>query len=180
MKCQKLQAECSRWQGPGERARPRAQSHAPRGAFKWNFFNHNRARGRREMERPKVGPKGTQAARVAARESAEGNPLWGEMSGSERVNIDERKRASQIFTNGRVAACRNPQVGSARPLASQASAAPPARILRLRERGVPAGCNGGLAARMGQAGGRPSKGLRTAARSVIPGRMGTRRGLLID
>jgi hypothetical protein len=48
------------------------------------------------MERPKVGPKGTQAARVAARESAEGNPLWGEMSGSERVNIDERKRASQI------------------------------------------------------------------------------------
>ena len=55
------------------------------------------------MERPKVGPKGTQAARVAARESAEGNPLRGEMSGSERVNIDERDRASQterIFTNG--------------------------------------------------------------------------------
>ena len=55
------------------------------------------------MERPKVGPKGTQAARVAARESAEGSPLRGEMSGSERVNIDERDRASQterIFTNG--------------------------------------------------------------------------------
>jgi hypothetical protein len=40
VKCQKLQAECSRWQGPGERARPRAQSHAPRGAFERNFFNH--------------------------------------------------------------------------------------------------------------------------------------------
>jgi hypothetical protein len=39
-KCLKLQAECSRRKGPGERARPRAQSHAPRGAFEWNFFNH--------------------------------------------------------------------------------------------------------------------------------------------
>ena len=45
--------------------------------------------------------------------------------------------------------------------------------------GVSAGCNGGLAARVGQAGGRPSKDLRAAAQSVIPGRMGTRRGLLI-
>ncbi len=50
--------------------------------------------GRCEIERPKVGPKGTQAARVAARESAEGIPDRGEMSGSERVNIDERDRAS--------------------------------------------------------------------------------------
>jgi hypothetical protein len=58
----------------------------------------------REMERSKVGAKGTQAARVAARESAEANPLWGEMSGSERVDIDERDRGSQIeriFTNGK-------------------------------------------------------------------------------
>ena len=31
--------------------------------------------------------------------------------------------------------------------------------------GVPAGCNGGLAARVGQAGGRPSKGWRASARS---------------
>jgi hypothetical protein len=58
--------------------------------------------GRREMERQKSETKGTQAASVAARESAEGSPLRGEMSGSERVNIDERDRASQIrriFTN---------------------------------------------------------------------------------
>jgi hypothetical protein len=56
------------------------------------------------IERPKVDPKGTQEARVAARESAEGTPLRGEMSGSERVNVDERDRASQmgrIFTNGK-------------------------------------------------------------------------------
>ena len=32
-KCLKPQVVCRRRQGPGERARPRAQSHAPRGAF---------------------------------------------------------------------------------------------------------------------------------------------------
>jgi hypothetical protein len=52
------------------------------------------------MERPKIGPKGTQAARVAVGESAEGSPFRGEMSGSERVNIDERDRASQIARMG--------------------------------------------------------------------------------
>ena len=103
-----------------ERARLRAQSHAGRskkaaagGCWGGRDPREDRSNGissttiesggRREMERPKVGPKGTQAARVAARESAEGNPLRGEMSGSERVNIDERDRASQterIFTNG--------------------------------------------------------------------------------
>jgi hypothetical protein len=37
------------------------------------------------IERPKVGPKGTQAVMVATRESAKGIPLRGEMSGIERV-----------------------------------------------------------------------------------------------
>jgi hypothetical protein len=41
-KCQKPQAECSRRKVPGERARPRAQSHAPRGAFEWNSLTTNR------------------------------------------------------------------------------------------------------------------------------------------
>ena len=57
--------------------------------------NTTEREGKREVEQPKVGQKGTQAARVAARESAEGSPLRGEMSGSERVNIAERERASQ-------------------------------------------------------------------------------------
>ena len=43
-----------------------------------------------EKEQPKVGPKGTQAVRVTARETAKGSPLWGEKSGSERVNIGSR------------------------------------------------------------------------------------------
>ena len=61
------------------------------GSFQFSAkADHNRKGGAFEKEQPKVGPKGTQAVRVTARETAKGSPLWGEKSGSERVNIGSR------------------------------------------------------------------------------------------